>query len=162
MNQSRSKIIENMRIDLDHFCGSTASCNDCPFFNMESVDETRWFCHNNDDIWRVSEDIIIDSYAMLQEESLGDCYYKEPITPEFLNGVENVDYDTINHPYHYTNGGIECIDAMVSTFGKDAVADFCRCNAFKYLWRSPFKEPQQSIDKAIWYLNKYKELKGWQ
>lgn len=68
--------------------------------------------------------------------------------------------DNVNHPSHYNQGGIECIDAMVSAFGKEAVKDFCICNAFKYIFRFKFKNGIDDIDKAIWYLNKYKELKG--
>lgn len=66
--------------------------------------------------------------------------------------------DMVNNPPHYTNGGIECIDAMISSQGTEAVKDFCLCNAFKYIWRTKNKNGIEDIDKAIWYLNKYKEL----
>lgn len=64
----------------------------------------------------------------------------------------------VNHPSHYNQGGIECIDAMVSAFGTEAVSNFCIVNAFKYVWRSKLKNGTEDIDKAIWYLNKVKEL----
>lgn len=64
----------------------------------------------------------------------------------------------VNHPEHYNQGGIECIDAMLSAFGNEAVAHFCIVNAFKYVWRASDKNGIEDIDKAIWYLNKYKEL----
>lgn len=68
--------------------------------------------------------------------------------------------ENVNHPEHYNNGKIECIDAMISTFGKDSVAEFCIINAFKYLWRYKYKsKPTEDVKKAIWYLNKYLELK---
>lgn len=66
--------------------------------------------------------------------------------------------EKVNHPYHYNSGSIECIDAMESAFGKEAVKSFCTCNAFKYLYRYSHKNGIEDIDKAIWYLNKYKEL----
>ena len=66
--------------------------------------------------------------------------------------------DNVNHPSHYNQGGIECIDAMVAAFGKEAVENFCLCNAFKYVWRNRDKNGFEDIDKAIWYLNKVKEL----
>lgn len=66
----------------------------------------------------------------------------------------------VNHPSHYNQGGIECIDAMIATYGKGATATFCLTNAFKYIWRTEHKNGIQDIDKAIWYLNKYKELKS--
>ena len=66
--------------------------------------------------------------------------------------------DMVNRPPHYTQGGIECIDAMIAAFGKEAVANFCMCNAFKYIWRSKHKNGNEDIEKAKWYLNKHKEL----
>lgn len=70
-----------------------------------------------------------------------------------------VAHDPVNHPSHYTQGGIECIQAMEAAFGKEAVANFCICNAFKYVFRHEHKGGKQDIEKAEWYLNKYKELK---
>lgn len=67
--------------------------------------------------------------------------------------------DNVNHPSHYTQGGIECIDAMIAAFGKEAVSNFCLCNAFKYIWRTKHKNGEEDVDKALWYLDKYKELK---
>ena len=66
--------------------------------------------------------------------------------------------DNVNHPPHYTNGSIECIDAMLSAFGKEKVQHFCKLNAFKYVWRADNKNHAEDIKKAIWYLNKYIEL----
>ena len=66
--------------------------------------------------------------------------------------------DSVNHPSHYTQGTIECIDAMVAAFGKNSVADYCLINAFKYLWRSEHKNGREDLEKAIWYLKKRLEL----
>ncbi len=66
--------------------------------------------------------------------------------------------NSVNHPSHYNQGGIECIDAMVAAYGKEAVENFCLLNAFKYVWRNRDKNGFEDIDKAIWYLNKAKEL----
>jgi hypothetical protein len=66
--------------------------------------------------------------------------------------------DNVNHPAHYETGNFECIDVMVETQGKEAVKDFCICNAFKYLYRHRAKNGMEDIKKAIWYLNKYVEL----
>lgn len=67
--------------------------------------------------------------------------------------------EQVNHPEHYSSGGIECIDAMIAAFGKEQVAAFCKLNAFKYIWRGDKKgKPSEDIAKAQWYLNKYTEL----
>lgn len=66
--------------------------------------------------------------------------------------------DPVNHPDHYTQGSIECIDAMIETQGVQAVRDYCICNAFKYIWRHNTKNNDQDIRKAKWYIDKYLEL----
>ena len=68
--------------------------------------------------------------------------------------------DMVNHPFHYKNGKYEAIDIMLDIFGKDKTLAFCELNAFKYLWRADNKGTDiQDKKKAIWYLNKYIELK---
>ena len=67
--------------------------------------------------------------------------------------------DPVDHPSHYTQDRIECIDAMIETQGKDAVIDFCVCNAFKYLWRHEDKNGMEDLKKARWYLDKALSLK---
>lgn len=66
--------------------------------------------------------------------------------------------EAVNHPEHYNQGTYECIDVMVDVFGEAAVRDFCLLNAFKYVWRAQNKNGNEDIEKAIWYLSKYKEL----
>lgn len=62
--------------------------------------------------------------------------------------------DSISHPAHYTQGRIECIDAMRSAFGEVALMDYCVMNAFKYIWRHRLKEcPSRDLGKARWYLD---------
>lgn len=76
--------------------------------------------------------------------------------------MENQDLSTnstVNHPDHYCTGSIECIDAMISAYGKKDVEIFCRLNAFKYLWRSKYKNDyREDLEKANWYINKALEL----
>lgn len=68
--------------------------------------------------------------------------------------------EMVNSPSHYNQGNIECIDAMISAFGEYSTAEFCKINAFKYLWRLGHKDDEtQEIGKIKWYLDKYLELK---
>jgi hypothetical protein len=68
--------------------------------------------------------------------------------------------EMVNHPDHYNNGSMECIDAMVGAYGEYSTAEFCKINAFKYLWRLGHKDDEaQEIGKIKWYLDKYLELK---
>lgn len=66
--------------------------------------------------------------------------------------------DVVNHPSHYTSGKHECIDVMEDMFGIDSVIEFCRCNIFKYRFRSHLKNGQEDIEKAEWYESKLHEL----
>lgn len=66
---------------------------------------------------------------------------------------------SVNHPSHYNSGGIECIDAMMSAFGKSEVKTFCKLNAFKYLWRSSHKgREREDMEKAGWYIREWVEI----
>lgn len=66
-----------------------------------------------------------------------------------------MDFDVVNHPSHYTNGRIECIDAIDSaTTGKSGIEAVCVANVIKYLWRYEEKGGLESVRKAQWYLNK--------
>lgn len=65
----------------------------------------------------------------------------------------------VNHPSHYNQGGIECIDAIQSATALLSGAEaFCTGNAIKYLWRWKGKNGVEDLNKAIWYIEKLKEL----
>ena len=66
----------------------------------------------------------------------------------------------VKQPTHYTQGAIECWDAMEAAFGKEAVQWFCLCNAFKYVWRCRYKNGNEDIHKAMVYLDHYLKLEG--
>lgn len=72
------------------------------------------------------------------------------------NPIFNTDnLNVVEHPNHYGagNGGLQCIEAMLQTFGKNATMDFCKLNAFKYIWRSDHKDKEvQDMEKAKRYL----------
>ena len=77
-----------------------------------------------------------------------------------VNSLSKKQKEMVNHPSHYKNNKYEAIDVMLDIFGKDKTAAFCELNAFKYQWRANFKGTDiQDKKKAIWYLNKYIELK---
>ena len=72
--------------------------------------------------------------------------------------IEDSTDDMVNHPSHYETGKFECIEVMQEIFGTAAVCDFCKSNAFKYIYRMDRKNGTEDVKKAIWYLNKYLEL----
>ena len=63
--------------------------------------------------------------------------------------------DVVNHPSHYTQGGIECIDAITAaTVGKTGIEAVCVANVVKYLWRYEEKNGLEDVKKARWYLER--------
>jgi len=62
--------------------------------------------------------------------------------------------DNVNHPTHYTAGGIECIDALAAaTAGLEGMEAVDTANAIKYLWRWKHKNGAEDLKKAQWYIN---------
>lgn len=68
--------------------------------------------------------------------------------------------DMVSHPKHYTQGGIECIDALkAATVGKRGIEAVCVANVIKYLWRYEEKNGVEDVRKAKWYIERLlKEL----
>ena len=65
--------------------------------------------------------------------------------------------DPVNHPSHYTAGGVECIDAITAALCKyeDPVDAWLAGQVIKYLWRAPLKgKYKEDIEKAQFYLNR--------
>lgn len=63
--------------------------------------------------------------------------------------------DNVNHPSHYTQAGIECIDAITAAVsGKSGIEAVCVANVIKYLWRYELKNGVEDVRKAQWYLNR--------
>jgi hypothetical protein len=63
--------------------------------------------------------------------------------------------DTINHPSHYTAGGVECWDAMRAARGDEAHVEYCIQTAIKYLYRCGKKgEMLTDARKAEAFLNR--------
>ena len=58
----------------------------------------------------------------------------------------------VKHPGHYTQGNIECIDAIREMLGPVGFLAYCRGNALKYLWRCMYKgNTTEDLQKAQQY-----------
>lgn len=63
--------------------------------------------------------------------------------------------DAVDHPRHYTQGKVECIDALEAATAELAgIEAVCAANAIKYIWRHDAKGGSEDVRKAIWYLNR--------
>lgn len=61
--------------------------------------------------------------------------------------------DMVNHPNHYTQGGIECIKAIEASMPSEGFQDYCKGNVLKYVWRFRQKNGLEDLKKARVYLN---------
>lgn len=104
-----------------------------------------------------------DLNSLLKKVGGDECFSEAPqesldIPDKPLIDTTQRFFDPVNNPEHYASGKIQCIDAMIEAFGKEAVITFCKLNAFKYIWRSEKKNKLQDIEKANWYISRYIEL----
>lgn len=60
--------------------------------------------------------------------------------------------DKVNHPAHYTQGRIECIEAIKEALTPEEFRGYCKGNAMKYEWRERHKNGTEDLKKAAWYL----------
>ena len=70
--------------------------------------------------------------------------------------------DMVNHPAHYTQGGIECIDAIkAAVTGLEGIEAVCTGNIIRYIWRWKFKNGLEDLKKCRWYIDKLiEEVEG--
>lgn len=123
-------------------------------------------CPRNYEILPVPVDLC--SGSKIQRETCEECWSQEMVLPvpaekpmAQVNAFMNQDADEkpaenfVDHPTHYCQGSIECIDALNAMVeGWDnPVAAVLAWQAVKYIWRHPFKgKPVEDIKKAQFYL----------
>lgn len=78
-----------------------------------------------------------------------------------LQGVQNqqetsaqTKQDMVNHPPHYTRGGIECIDAIKAALTEQEFRGYLKGTAMAYIWRERYKNGDEDVAKAGWYINR--------
>lgn len=75
--------------------------------------------------------------------------------------AEKLMHDPVNHPKHYTQGGIECIDAMEAALTPEEFRGYLKGQIMKYNWRLGHKdEPVQEAGKLLWYADRLKQFLG--
>lgn len=127
------------------------------------------------DIMRVFENLPCPSAFMYEDEKtsehciqMGNCEVcwerqipteredkmkaKTPCTIEKTTDTN----DNVNHPIHYTKGGIECIDCIESIISSvsNPVQAFLVGQVVKYLYRYTMKNGLEDLRKSQWYLNR--------
>lgn len=147
-----------MMIDaLEEYCQECHKCDTC---------ELRKLYDEQVDVFTDSNGCVFDK---MDKDMLNKCYnwYKK-LDPASCENAEarccnkESDVDMVNHPSHYTQGGIECIDALkAATVSKTGIEAVCTANAIKYLWRYEEKNGIEDVKKARWYIDRLiKELEN--
>ena len=78
---------------------------------------------------------------------------EEDRQPWLFPGLGNEAIDMVNHPPHYNQAGIECLDAIrAATF--EGHEFYLQGNILKYLWRYRYKNGIEDLKKARFYLDK--------
>lgn len=57
----------------------------------------------------------------------------------------------VDHPPHYTQGGIECIQAIRAALTADEYRGYLKGAIIKYAWRERHKNRLQDVRKLGWY-----------
>lgn len=116
------------------------------------VCDTKTICTLDSYLGDVDVSIIWQRHTQPEElpfmDSLNDQYAE-------IEQVRQATKDNVNHPSHYTQGKVECIDALESaTIGKSGIEAVCVANVVKYLWRYEEKNGVEDVKKAQFYLNR--------
>jgi hypothetical protein len=84
---------------------------------------------------------------------------KTPETPETQRVIMVVQPDPVNHPAHYTHGGIETIDFIQAKLTPEEFRGYLKGNILKYGSRLGHKEnDMQDAGKLAWYTNKLRTV----
>lgn len=89
-----------------------------------------------------------DSHRWPVDDSKWTCVGKDQPTETAVTVI----HDAVNHPQHYTSGGIEVIDAIEAWD-----LGFSLGNAIKYIARAGKKDPAKTLEdlrKSRWYLDR--------
>lgn len=135
---------------LEWYCGIYEKCDNCKLKNLYDEEVNLFTNERGCAFDGMSDDILNKCYnwykeldPVAYENAEAKCCDKEP----------NV--DMVNHPSHYTQGGIECIDALkAATVSKTGIEAVCTANAIKYLWRYEEKNGVEDVKKARWYIDR--------
>ena len=71
-----------------------------------------------------------------------------------IQGLPTMQEDVVNHPSHYTDGGVETIEAIEAQLSTEEYEGYLRGNCVKYLWRWRHKGGVEDLKKCKWYLDR--------
>ena len=156
-DKKTGKVFENIETALNVFCNDRI-CEVCYFGLLNDCEK---FSRENPNVVApiMGYEVIEDEGCDPNWSEAGKQFYKSLLNPgENIEDKPTETHDNVDHPAHYNQGGVECIDALkAATVGLEGIQAFCTANAIKYLWRWKSKGGAEDLDKAIWYIQRLKE-----
>jgi hypothetical protein len=129
---------QKLDIMMNYCTNRNFSCHKCPIKDICKEYRGRWEGH---------DDVIDRAFSILA--IAGHIFAPSP------QKIEAQADDPVNHPGHYTKGGIECLDAIRASMTDDGFLDFLKGQIIKYVWRYQHKgKPLEDLQKARFYLNR--------
>lgn len=92
-----------------------------------------------------------DEIKRKAEQAFADASHK--LSTVMRDIVDETNKNAVNHPNHYTKGGIECINAIKASMTSDGFMDYCKGNIIKYIWRWRDKGGIEDLQKTKVYLD---------
>ena len=91
--------------------------------------------------------------AFENTEEKKDKTYQEKTWDTYIEKHKEI-VDNVNHPSHYNDGGLECIEAIEAQLTPEEYRGYLKGNVAKYVWREKHKGGIESLRKAQWYLTR--------
>ena len=77
-----------------------------------------------------------------------------PASPTPAPSLDSLARDLVNNPPHYTQGGIECLDAIKASMPREQFLGFLKGSEMKYVWRYEHKGGIEDLKKANFFLRR--------
>lgn len=134
--------LNEMADAINDYCDTMPNCVD---YNDDEADcPIKEFCDKvNGYFGSQYPDDTIDAYGWLQDHGYVDKHGDD-------------EHDAVEHPSHYTHGGVECLDAIEAALSSqdDPYRAFLTGQVLKYMWRWPMKNGLEDCRKARFYLDR--------
>lgn len=130
------------------YCGMIIGC-DCDLDQVEAIVKNHYmkshaglcgdYFHKNwDDVW--------NSFDIFENDGVAKEDEEDPL---------------VEHPPHYTNRDVECIDWIEMALTPEEFRGYLKGCQLKYFWRHEHKgKPVQDLEKMRWYARKLEEKHG--
>lgn len=141
--------IEEKALSIEKYCAAT-TCAKCPVSDTKHNTCFRYYKEFPEEVEENYEVLFGSTTATTEPTS--SVKEEEPSMSKAMPKE-----DAVNHPSHYTAGGVECIDAITAALCKyeNPIDAWLAGQVIKYIWRAPLKgKYKEDLEKAQFYLNR--------